>query len=345
MERQSELRELETEFKNSIRAYRQLVRTGMDEAMEVPGEVAQQLIARTREQLDRSDSMNARAALSKLGKHIDTMKSAFPKVKSHFNQEFDATIHFLERRINERHLAGKTTTRLHHEVTQLLERLRFAVQNDDWQNSRHIKAAVIEHYISGHQSKIRQLPRSIPDASTAIQELVTHGAQCRSVMQSDVEKLFSLSAQRRSNALGIGVVASQQIIEILFSELSKSRLILKNPKRDGDQACALIRLGLDRNSFVYIIGIAVEAASDISSLDSISEHLDSIIIKSSDDKIPRTTYERFLITALEKIPQRNVSLGGNMVYSFTPNCGQFEAELTAKTFTDWLGSYLRNQIN
>ena len=302
---------LEREYKESIKNYRSLVRQGLDETLEKPGKVAQELITETRLLLDKNKTGIAKQTLQKLSSHLKMMKSSFPKANVHVGHELNSSIHFVDETIQASHLSSIVDR----ETNVHMEKARFAMQNEDWATTREYLNKVISHYLNKQQQRLlkeRQQginPGAVnPGILGALKSLETNGAACRSILLKDINKIFQLAAQQRNNIHSYSILASTEILETLFSSFSQSPFSLEQANKKDADSCAVLRLSIDRQNTVYLIGIPVSSATDVKSMANVLQYNNTTLINLNDTTLGKSTIEKLLITCLENIQQDQVFL-------------------------------------
>lgn len=314
METHMEQGVLEREYQESIKHYRSLIRQGLDETLEKPGKVAQDLIAETRLLLDKNSTNTAKQTLQKLAAHLKTMKSSFPTANTHVGHELKSSIQFIEEAIRASHLSSIVDR----ETNVHMEKARFAMQNEDWHATREYIDKVIGHYLNKQQQRLlKDNHKGVsPDMLNALRSLESNGAACRSIQLKDIKKIFQLAAQQNNNIHSYSILASSIALESLFSSLSQTLFSLEKASNIDTAHCAVLRLSLDRKNTVYLIGIPVSSTTDIKALGSVLQHNDRALIDIDDCTLGKSTIEKLLVTCLENINQKQVSLSeGSLSHS------------------------------
>ncbi|MDH5216194.1 MAG: hypothetical protein OEX19_00730 [Gammaproteobacteria bacterium] len=298
---------LEREYQESIKSYRSLIRQGLDETLEKPGKVAQDLIAETRLLLDKNNTNFAKQTLQKLASHLKTMKSSFPTASAHIGHELKSSIQFIEETI----LASHLSSTLDRETNVHMEKARFAMQNEDWQTTREYIDKIIGHYLNKQQQRLlkEKIVGSIPDILSAIRSLQTNGAVCRSIQLKDIKKIFQLAAQQNNNVRSYSILASPGVLGTLFSSLSQTSFSLEIANSMDTTNCAVLRLSIDRQNTAYLLGIPFSSTTDIKTLGSVLQQSDRTLINIDDCILGKSTIEKLLITCLENIEQKQVFVG------------------------------------
>lgn len=297
---------LEREYKESIKNYRSLIRQGLDETLEKPGKIAQELIAETRHLLDKNSTGSAKQTLQQLASHLKSMKSSFPRASDHVGNELKSSIQFVDETIRASHIS----TILDRETNVHMEKARFAMQNEDWATTREYIDKVIEHYLSKQQQRLLKdsQPGINSGAIGALKSLENNGAVCRSIHLKDIKKIFQLAAQQQNNINSYSILASTNTLETLFSSLSKTSFSLQLANGNTEDSCAVLRLSIDRQNTVYLIGIPVSSAIDMKILATVLKHNSSALISLDDGALTKSNIEKLLITCLENIREKNLFL-------------------------------------
>lgn len=332
---------LECEYKESIKNYRSLMRQGLDETLEKPGKVAQELITETRLLLDKKKPDIAKQTLKKLASHLKMMKSSFPGANVHVGHELNSSIHFIDQTIKASHLSsiGDRESHVH------MEKARFAMQNEDWAATRECIDKVIGHYLGKQQQRLLkdEKPELNSDAASALKSLETNGAACRSIQLKDIKKIFQLAAQQHQDTCSYSILASPEILEELFSSLSQRSFVLERGSSKNTDYCAVLRLSIDRQNTIYLIGIPVSPATDVKALSTVLQYNNAALINFNDNTLGKSTIEKLLITCLENIRQEQVfisegalshTLSGSDIEIFR-NLEPYRGKINSTDFINW----------
>lgn len=308
METQAELSMLENEYKASIRDYRSLIRQGLDQALETPGDIAQELLSKTRSHLDKSSAGDARYTLNKLASHLNTMRQSFPQAKAHIRGDLKSMITFMNSVIHHPSHAGRPHAGLDQEISTSMEKARFALQSDDWSKAKsHIKQ-LVDLYLDKQQERFVKENRreSHPEAANTLKQFSEKGASCRSIRLKDIEKLFQLSSQRNSSAIGVGICASESTINDLFSALSKSPFELTQTQNKGEAAAAVLRISIDRQNTLFFVGIPINASMDMISARTVIRFFDTALLDLESTSLTRAATDKLLISCLENVSKEKI---------------------------------------